>query len=820
MTNHVLRSGQKLTLGRKLGEGGEGAVYEVNGQPTFVAKIYGKPLDPKHAEKLEVVCALRTDKLSNVCAWPIEAIYVNGKACGFVMPLVKKATEIHELFGSAGRKRLFPYADWAFLIHVAKNLAAAVHILHAANIVVGDFNQRNIVVSEDATVKLWDCDSFQVERNGRIHYCTVGVPEFTAPELQSCTSFDGLKRSPQHDRFSLAVMIFYLLFLGRHPFSGDPTDPRVNSFELQDAIASRKFAYSPNAPRFGVQPPKISPPVRELGLELMPFFVKAFETSDRPSSADWFEILTKLEKDLSRCSFNPGHVFPSRLKTCPWCSYETQWSITTFLPNACPPRFVKAFDYAGLIASVKHCFQDIQIVIPPEPTNFRGRPLPPIFNVPAELSSDLNLTKSRLAQWAAEIVKLNELRQPDRQIAEIIKRGQLAFRQHKSVKDKGEVVSANATKAAQKLEQIQGQIALLEQRPVVRRLSRSLALSAIVCVPVYFASTSPMLGFASAFGTSAMTYLCGRVYRKLRLKTLMRTLSQLTVKTKQFEAESKQLASQRLTLQSQLNELSTVLKSLRKTDSDRIAKVDLLLVEAQRSMELAKADLLIKQSVFDEAQAKQNRSMEQRRQEYERRANVMRTLEAQRAQIADRLTGLSCPNALSDCRRQFTDAKNEYDRVQGLFLKELDLIRRSSRDRQMTEHLENFSIEKAKLGSGLLIALKSHGIETAADVNWKAVHDVRGFGDTRTANLVAWRDQLETIFVFDSSRQLSQQDRDSARLKYSADFQKAETFLKRATEQLRLAYESAKQQVLKFERELAIVNENLGQSRADVLETP
>ena len=67
---------------------------------------------------------------------------------------------------------------------------------------------------------------------------------------------------------------------------------------------------------------------------------------------------------------------------------------------------------------------------------------------------------------------------------------------------------------------------------------------------------------------------------------------------------------------------------------------------------------------------------------------------------------------------------------------------------------------------------------------------------------------------------LSQQDRNSARLKLSGDFHKSETFLKRATEQLRLSFESAKQQVSTVERELAVVNENLGQSRADVLETP
>ncbi len=823
MTNHVLRNGQKLALGRKLGEGAEGAVYEISGRSDFVAKIYGKPLEQKDAEKLEVVCALRTDKLSAVCAWPIEAIFVNGKACGFVMPLVKKATEIHELFGSASRKRLFPNADWAFLIHVAKNLAAAIHNLHSVNIVVGDFNQRNIVVSEDATVKLWDCDSFQVERNGRTFYCKVGVADFTPPELQSCTYFDGVKRSPQHDCFSLAVMIFYLLFLGRHPFAGDPIDPRVNSFDLQDAIASGKFAYSPNSPRFGVQPPRISPPVRELGLELMPLFVQAFETSNRPSSADWFAILKKLENNLSRCSFNPGHVFPTRLKTCPWCNYEAQWLITTFLPTACPPQLVKQFDFAGLVTSVKHCFQDIQVVVPPEPSSFTGRPLPPIFLVPIELGVELQPLKNRLAHWSAEIVKLNELLRPNRQLTDIVKQGQNAFREHKTVKAKAESVQASAETNKQKSEKLQLQIFRSTQQSFAGSLWWSIPLAGFIGGALFLFTKSSELGIALGFATTVASYVAARLHRKLRLGSLNRTLANLSAKASQAEAQFSRLMNQRTTLESQLNELAIVLKSLRKSDDDRIKKVKLLLTDAENSRQAASDEFVVKQAAFDDARAKYVKSMELRRQEYDRRMNVMQTLDAQRGQITVKLRGLSCPDSLRDCRKQFTDAKNDYNRVQELFNKELDRIRRSSRDRQMTEFLDKFSIEKVKpgrLGSGLIINLKSHGIETAADVERQAVLRVHGFGNVRTSSLVAWRSQLETTFVFDPSRQLSQQDRDSARLKFSSDFHKAEPFLKRTTEQLRLAYESAKQQVLRVERELAVVNENLGQSRADVLEKP
>jgi DNA-binding helix-hairpin-helix protein with protein kinase domain len=49
---------------------------------------------------------------------------------------------------------------------------------------VGDINPGNVVVSQQAVVKLIDSDSFQVALDGRVFRCEVGVAHFTPPELQ------------------------------------------------------------------------------------------------------------------------------------------------------------------------------------------------------------------------------------------------------------------------------------------------------------------------------------------------------------------------------------------------------------------------------------------------------------------------------------------------------------------------------------------------------------------------------------------------------------------------------------------------------------
>ena len=53
LTRYVNSHGQPLALGKELGRGGEGSVYEVN--PNIVAKIYHHSLEKRRQEKLHAM---------------------------------------------------------------------------------------------------------------------------------------------------------------------------------------------------------------------------------------------------------------------------------------------------------------------------------------------------------------------------------------------------------------------------------------------------------------------------------------------------------------------------------------------------------------------------------------------------------------------------------------------------------------------------------------------------------------------------------------------------------------------------------------------
>ena len=143
-----------------------------------------------------------------------------GAVRGFTMPKATGHQTIHHLYSPKSRASSFPEADFRFLVHVGMNLARAFDRLHASDCVIGDVNYGNVLVSSKATVRLIDCDSFQVRSpTGWIFRCEVGSRPLCRRSCKGSSS-GWLIADPDHDAFGLAILIFHLLFQGRHPFAG------------------------------------------------------------------------------------------------------------------------------------------------------------------------------------------------------------------------------------------------------------------------------------------------------------------------------------------------------------------------------------------------------------------------------------------------------------------------------------------------------------------------------------------------------------------------------------------------------------------------
>jgi DNA-binding helix-hairpin-helix protein with protein kinase domain len=315
--------GKPVVIGRQIGRrGGEGCVFEASSHVGFVVKIYHEAPDAAKVAKLQHLASISGPDVFKFSAWPRELVTDSQrKARGFLMPVIQ-GKEIHQLFQAKERFVEFPNIKWDFLIRVARNSAACFDEVHRLGVVIGDVNEGNILVNRDGTVRLIDCDSYQAARNGQTWTCDVGVPFWTPPELQD-RHFRGLHRTPNHDLFGLAVLIFKLLYMGRHPFAGVPLGK--GEILLEQAIAQFRFAFSDNATSYGVKPPPNSLPLNLLPKNHRDLFERAFTRGSdrdgaRPSAREWALAMENLEKTLKSCASDAAHRFPSYHSQCPWCA--------------------------------------------------------------------------------------------------------------------------------------------------------------------------------------------------------------------------------------------------------------------------------------------------------------------------------------------------------------------------------------------------------------------------------------------------------------------------------------------------------------------
>ena len=333
----LARARAEIRLSQELGRGGEGTTFAIDGQRDRAAKLYATPPDEGKIQKLTAMVDAASPALLRIAAWPIDLLMDTRESVrGFVMPRVVARHDIHELYSPKSRAEVFPEADFRFLVHVGANIARAFAVAHEQGHVIGDVNHGNLLVGPDATVMLIDCDSFQIRNGNRVFTSDVGVPLFTAPELHGRV-LRGLVRTPNHDQFGLAVLLFHLLYMGRHPFAGRYSGP--GDMPIEKAVAEYRFAYGPDRAVLGMEQPPGTISLETMGAPIALSFTRAFgrtaSNGERPDARSWITTLENLKTGLRLCSAASWHQYPGALEACPWCAIEAQIPVRLFGQRTC-----------------------------------------------------------------------------------------------------------------------------------------------------------------------------------------------------------------------------------------------------------------------------------------------------------------------------------------------------------------------------------------------------------------------------------------------------------------------------------------------------
>ena len=316
---------ENLRLGKFLNSGGEGSIY-LTSREELVAKIYlPKHLTRQRLEKLQSMISANPE-IEGLC-WPSALLYNSLEEwIGFLMPKAEGKELATTVFFSGRGDRNIKEMGWSrrHLVTIAGNLASLFAEMHRKGILMGDINPRNFMVRPDCTVYFVDCDSYQFEDFS----CPVFSPLFLPPEIhERMRSTPGSQsahiiRTPENELYSIAVLLFEVLFLGKAPYESRNT----NNDDVIQAIIDGNFPY----PYKGndedededepVQRTSILAPVgtwrkiwSNLPHSVKTGFYNAFTKKDRLSASDWAKTMWDYRRMIEEGKSN-DELRPSKFK--------------------------------------------------------------------------------------------------------------------------------------------------------------------------------------------------------------------------------------------------------------------------------------------------------------------------------------------------------------------------------------------------------------------------------------------------------------------------------------------------------------------------
>ena len=316
-----------VTLGKLLGEGGEGRVYELIGLPNYVAKIFDSEHRTTHRQE-KLTLLMSRGLVREGIGFPVAVLTsTDDHFVGYAMPRAAGK----ELQSTVMRPKRFKmtYPNWtkADLVDVCISFLEKVAYLHSLNILLGDINPKNLMVDETKAVWIIDADSWQLDG----YPCPVGTPMFTSPTVTG--DYADRLRTRQDELFAVATMLFMILITGQFPYSRAGTDG-----DIQQLIKEGKFAF-----QFGPSSDRDQPEGNwKFMWSHLPFPVKSLfwntfhrdgkRYGRRPSAEEWLQIFREYRLFFgSADDFDPmsSDVYPFRfrafrhdtpIRDCPQCS--------------------------------------------------------------------------------------------------------------------------------------------------------------------------------------------------------------------------------------------------------------------------------------------------------------------------------------------------------------------------------------------------------------------------------------------------------------------------------------------------------------------
>jgi hypothetical protein len=277
-----------------LGEGAEGAVYDLDRFNDIVAKVFKKEKRANKKEKLEAMVQdsmISPQDQADVpwTAWPIDPVYRDsgGSFLGYVMPYLDTDTHV-DAQRYASQQLRWGDSTQRQRYKPAINLVLTAYWLHQNGYAIGDLSEQNIRIN-NGNVTLIDCDSYSIE--GSDFAGEMEDPRYTPPEGRG-TNHEEVR---QTDQFGVTVHVFQFLMAGFHPYQA--VGPGAVEGSIPEAIQQGDFPYG--GTRLGsIDPPPRAPEFGRLPKPVRNGFEKCFSSGHknpdaRPSLQKWLAILSK-----------------------------------------------------------------------------------------------------------------------------------------------------------------------------------------------------------------------------------------------------------------------------------------------------------------------------------------------------------------------------------------------------------------------------------------------------------------------------------------------------------------------------------------------